>query len=87
MITVQMVLMVGSMKHGVFESYDEYDLEDDEDVNSILNVVSDPIHDRAVLSLHVTGWPDKGRTIASFKKVRVKTKSGNLADRWIVVEE
>jgi hypothetical protein len=85
MITVTLVLKVGNMKHGVFESYDEYDLEDEEDVNSILNVVADPAGDRAVLLIHVTGWPDAGRTLASFKKVKVTTKKG-VQYRWNVVE-
>jgi len=86
MITVTLVLQVGRIKNGIFESYDEYDLEEDEDVSSLLYVVSDPVCDRARLVIHATGWPDNGRTLCVYKQLKVKTKTGHKT-HWVVVNE
>lgn len=86
MITVSLVLKIGRLKHGVFESYDEYDLEEDEDVSSILYNAADAAHDRAVLIVHVTGWPDDGRALCTYKRIKLKTKDNSTRFKWIVAE-
>lgn len=85
MITITHVLQVGKLVYGSFEESEEYDLEDDEDINTILNVSSDPIHTDARLIVHCTGMPDQGMTLGIFKKTKVQTKKG-LVYRWVVVE-
>lgn len=85
MITVSLILKVGRVKNHLFQTHDEYEIEDYETIHEILDVVADPISDRAVLLVHVTGWPDEGRTLASFKRIKVKSK-GKSVFKWVVVE-
>lgn len=85
MITITHVLQVGKLVHGVFEESEEYDLEDDEDINSILNNAADPVNEHARLIVHWTGIPDRGITLGTFKKTKVQTKKG-LVYRWVVME-
>lgn len=86
MVNVVLVLKVGRIKNHIFEVDDEYDMQEGfESIHEILDVVADPISDRAILAMHVTGWAND-RTVASFKRIKLKTKNGENKFKWIVVE-
>lgn len=83
MITITLVLQVGRIINGLFQESEEYDLGSDEEVGHILNNNVDAEFDHARLLVHVTGWPDNGRTICTYKKIRTRSKQGST-HRWIV---
>lgn len=92
MFEVTLRLKMGSLKSGRFSEWDTVDFEietfqDDvacDNVNNWLNVQADPICDYAELRVRCTGVPHEGFLIASFKKIKLKSK--NNPYRWIVVD-
>lgn len=76
MFTVKLVVSVGKIVKGQFHEADSYDLEVDhyndpymsDNVNDILNVVSDPAFNYAQLRMHVSGMQHNGFLVATFNK-------------------
>ena len=86
---------MGTLKdNGKLSEWDSVDLQIDDfsddvtcdNVNHWLNVQADPICDYAELRVRTTGAKHPGFLIASFKKIKLKTKNSHNKYRWIVVD-
>lgn len=86
MITVELVLSVGTLSCGRYDVYHSYDMEiqsydDDVDCDNINNLLiqQDEHINYAELRLRVSGIPHDGFLIGTFKKIKLKNKGSRWA--------